>query len=674
MLPPGVELLRTIDADHSIIQSVAFDPKGLTLASGSSDGTVKLWNTQSGKLLRTLEGHTDHVDIVAFSPDGRLLASKSSDNTIRLWSCNTWECVAVIPVRKSHSRIPALAFHPELPLLATVGSVDNTMEYGDQLIHLFELDYNLLLDRSAKSQKSSRAVHHTTGKIVLLGDHSVGKSALGHYLIHNAFKEQASTHGQQFWIFPALGQRRPDGTECEAILWDFAGQPDYRLVHALFVDNADLALVLFDASDLRDPLHGVEFWLNQLQSGQSNCPIILVAAQTDRGSCSLTPDELTAFCQKHGIAGPISTSAFTGEGIAELLEQMKMLIPWDEKPATVTTTTFKRIKDYVLGLKESDSEKLVIVTPDELRSRLEANDSKWRFTDAEMLTAAGHLENYGYVKRLRTSKGEQRILLQPERLNNLASSFVLEARRNLKGLGALEERRLLSGGYDFPELRELNESDRDVLLDAAALFFLEHNVCFRETDPLRMEPYLVFPELINLKKPSEKEAPTEDSVAFTVSGPMENVFASLVVLLGYTHTFTRTNQWHNAQIGSSVARFVERIEKSDRIVMVGTPLYRQKYENKVSTSGSVVAAEVDMIANRLLGTEAQKESVLPLLLDGEKPASLPPLLHGRVYADFRNDSAYFTTVFDLILTIYQLPPNHPAVADLRESLNGLEMR
>ena len=77
------------------------------------------------------------------------------------------------------------------------------------------------------------------------------------------------------------------------------------------------------------------------------------------------------------------------------------------------------------------------------------------------------------------------------------------------------------------------------------MLFLEHNVCFRETDPLRMEPYLVFPELINLKKPPEDEQATEDGVAYTVSGPTENVFASLVVLLGYTHTFTRTAQWQN---------------------------------------------------------------------------------------------------------------------------------
>jgi small GTP-binding protein len=853
-------LLRTLEGHDRRVNSVAFDPQGVTLASGSDDKTVKLWEAGSGKLLRTLEGHTAAVDIVAFSSDGRLLASKSHDQTIRLWSCETWETVAVIPAPASRTFwIPALAFHPKLPLLATVGSDSGTPEdERSRLIHLWELDLDILLGQRAGA--AAAAVHHTTGKIVLVGDHSVGKSALGYRLIHGRFEKQESTHGQQFWVFPDLGKHREDGTDCEAILWDFAGQPDYRLVHALFVDNADLALVLFDASDLRDPLHGVGFWLKQLQTGQTACPIILVAAQTDRGSCSLTPEELAAFCQRHGIVGPIVTSAFTGEGMADLVERMKSLIPWEDKPATVTTTTFKRIKDYVLGLKGAESDGQAIVTPEELRGRLEATDADWSFTDAEMLTAVGHLENYGYVKRLRTSKGEQRILLQPERLNNLASSFVLEARRNPKGLGALEEKRLLTGGYKFPELKDLHRDERDVLLDSAALLFLEHNVCFRETDPLRLEPYLVFPELINLKKPPEEEAATEDGVAYTVSGPTENVFASLVVLLGYTHTFTRTAQWQNnaryevggglvcgfrqeaerdgeldfvfsfgsnvgppvralfqglfesflarrnltvlryepvycsncghlldrsvvrqrlkegktfafcndcgekltlpkmaepiqltrgvqaevetqrraaeqrtrfeqavfrlrtyvaeqkitppetfvsyawgvpeherwvekrlamdlqkagievvldrweIRIGSSIVHFVERIEECGHVIVIGTPLYRQKAKNLASVQGSVVAAEWELAGIRLLATEDQKQTVLPVLLAGKESESFPALLRGRVYADFRDERAYFAAALDLILSVYQLPPNHPAVADLRESLSERDMR
>ena len=574
------------------------------------------------------------------------------------------------------------------------------------------------------------------------------------------------------------------------------------------------------------------------------------------------PEELDEFCRKHGIVGPVRTSALTGEGVAELVGQMKAMIPWDDKSATVTTTTFKRVKDYVLGLKGMESDGPSIVTPEELRNCLQATDAEWRFTDAEMFTAAGHLENYGYVKRLRTSKGDQRLLLKPEVLNNLASSLVLEARRNPKGLGALEEKRLLAGGYAFPELKDLNEGEPAVLLDSAALLFLEHNVCFRETDPLRMEPYLVFPELINLKKPPEKEKPTKEGVAYTVSGPTENVFASLVVLLGYTHTFIRTNQWlnnaryevgdglvcgfrqeaerdgeldfvlcfcpevgqpvrtlfqglfesflarrnltviryepvrcsnpkcgqmldrsvvrqrmkegktfafcndcgekltlprmaepiqltrkvqsqvevqrriaeqrsrfeqavfrvqayateqkiqppecfisyawglpeherwvekrlatdvlkagidvvldrwHNVQIGASVPRFVERVLKSNRVIVVGTPLYREKYENGNPMRGYVVAAEGDLIGKRLIGREADKLKVLPVLLTGTEETSFPDLLQGRVYADFRDEEVYFQTVFDLILSLYQLPHNHPAVADLRESLRGAEM-
>jgi hypothetical protein len=54
--------------------------------------------------------------------------------------------------------------------------------------------------------------------------------------------------------------------------------------------------------------------------------------------------------------------------------------------------------------------------------------------------------------------------------------------------------------------------------------------------------------------------------------------------------------------------------------------------------------------------------------------TLPPLLHGRVFGDFRDERKYFITAFDLILDLYCIPHNDPAVADLRESLREREMR
>ena len=60
-LPPGVKLLRTLQGHQGAVMSVAFDPQGSALASGSGDRTVKLWEARSGKLLRTLEGHQNSV-------------------------------------------------------------------------------------------------------------------------------------------------------------------------------------------------------------------------------------------------------------------------------------------------------------------------------------------------------------------------------------------------------------------------------------------------------------------------------------------------------------------------------------------------------------------------------------------------------------------------------------
>ncbi|GIK64871.1 MAG: hypothetical protein BroJett018_26650 [Chloroflexota bacterium] len=67
------------------ITSVAFNADGTVIATGSLDGTVRLWDGETGELLNTLEGHIDTVSGVAFNPDGTLLASSGWDGSLRLW-------------------------------------------------------------------------------------------------------------------------------------------------------------------------------------------------------------------------------------------------------------------------------------------------------------------------------------------------------------------------------------------------------------------------------------------------------------------------------------------------------------------------------------------------------------------------------------------------------------
>jgi WD40 repeat protein len=231
--------VSTIDHEGNVF-GLAWEPSRFLLASSGADGNVYLWDVARRQLVRRLEGHTHWVCNLSFSGDGRFLATKSLDESVRLWRCDTWACVGVLDELSRHSWPSSLAFHPRLPVLATLGGLD-------KIIRIWELDDALLFGQTQAT------VHYTTAKLVVVGDSGVGKTGLGWRLAHDEFKEHASTHGQQFWVIPELGLKRKDGTDIAVARTRRSGSASAQRVRGAVDEGQRLPAHLGRATLLRQP-------------------------------------------------------------------------------------------------------------------------------------------------------------------------------------------------------------------------------------------------------------------------------------------------------------------------------------------------------------------------------------------------------------------------------------
>ncbi|BAY44509.1 serine/threonine protein kinase with WD-40 repeats [Scytonema sp. HK-05] len=117
--------IRTLKGHKDIVYCVAISPDGQTLVSGSKDNTIKIWNLKTGKEIRTLKGHTDWVNSVAISPDGQNIASGSYDNTIKVWNLNTGQELQTL--REHTSAVLSVALSSDGKTLVS-GSADRTIK------------------------------------------------------------------------------------------------------------------------------------------------------------------------------------------------------------------------------------------------------------------------------------------------------------------------------------------------------------------------------------------------------------------------------------------------------------------------------------------------------------------------------------------------------------------
>jgi len=386
-------------------------------------------------------------------------------------------------------------------------------------------------------------------KVVLLGDTGVGKSGLGLVLSGQAYQPTDSTHGRNVWTLDAQDTGVPGGgTQTrEVLLWDLAGQPGYRLIHQLHLNEVAVALIVFDSRSDTDPFSGVKYWaraLAQARRLEGSAAILLkaylVAGRADRFGAGVSAERVRAVVKDLGLDGFFETSAKAGWHVAELTEAIRDGIDWNALPVISSSALFDSIKQFLL---EEKQEGRLLCTVDDLfrgfrREHPGASDGALR---ASFETCIGRVESRGLIRRLHFG---DLVLLQPELLDAYASGMVQAARAEPDGLGFIAEEEALAGQFRLAESERVADTGQEkLLLIATVEELLRHEIALKETTDQGVD--LVFPYQFTRELPDAPDIPGKE-VTFAFEGPLHNIYATLAVRLSHSTLFKRQAMWQNA--------------------------------------------------------------------------------------------------------------------------------
>jgi WD40 repeat protein len=101
--------------------NIFWSPNGNQLAAGCGDGTIAIWNSNTGEEIIVLKGHTSYVRSLSWSPDGQRLVSASEDRTVRIWDPKNGRELLMLPI--PDIRFPSISWSPDGRMISAIYSV-----------------------------------------------------------------------------------------------------------------------------------------------------------------------------------------------------------------------------------------------------------------------------------------------------------------------------------------------------------------------------------------------------------------------------------------------------------------------------------------------------------------------------------------------------------------------
>ncbi len=487
---------------------------------GTGDGKVAKWDLSEGRRVAAFEGHSREVSAVAVTPDGRFCVSGGEDKTVRLWAAETGECLAVL--RGHTGDVFGIAITPDARRIASVGD--------DKTLRVWDIPAPILA-RAAISRKRG----YVNAKVVLLGESRVGKTGIANRLWHDTWRVTDSTHGMEVRRVQLTATSEHTEIDREMWLWDLAGQPEYRLTHQLFIEQTTLAVVVVDRQ--RDDLFSsAKYWQQALGkvTTAADRPYILVAGRCDEPGQRCTVEEMKAWAAQNGFYGPILTAAKNKKdpGAAELRALIEELLPWDKLEFRSTQENFPALKDAILAVRDAKGPGGVVVKPEELEARVRKAAPRLTFTPEDLRAVTGLLAGEGVLHAL--PYGDL-VVLNPCWVNSYASTLVKLAGESDNKLGHVPMETIQPGKLPADGTPRLCAEDEQQLLPALVALFLERALAWKqETSKGTM---LVFPNYVRLPRPVPPPRPGR-TVRYRFTGPLEEIYCTLVVRLHYSGIFT----------------------------------------------------------------------------------------------------------------------------------------
>ena len=122
-LKTGLQIGENWEDGKYSVSTIALSPDGKTVASGSDDGVVRLWDIDTGNVIAKWMGHSGRVWSVCWSRDGQRVATGSTDGTARVWDMESGKTI-LGPINTGPIAGQAVVYSPDETLIATGGSRD----------------------------------------------------------------------------------------------------------------------------------------------------------------------------------------------------------------------------------------------------------------------------------------------------------------------------------------------------------------------------------------------------------------------------------------------------------------------------------------------------------------------------------------------------------------------